>query len=300
MCASKPKGPKQKAPLTPAEAKRREMQREKQAAALAARAAGGEYTPSARKRKPLERRRELQRKAARAATRNATRRSAQKASKALRKSAPAVVVVPIFWKGQAGQMGSVLSVCTEAEQTLSGEGWSVELDAGHKYTPGQKFAYWEHRGVRLRVEVGPQEAARHCCTLALTRAPGVPAERINGGAVDASLPARLSEVSEQMRAEVGEMEVGEMEEASRKTDGAEGEIDERAGDEEAPQLQQESVHRHGGDDLEDDFDIKPSEEAKPKEKARAKKRKGYDTSGLTTQESARKLKPATKRKIVKF
>ena len=26
----------------------------------------------------------------------------------------------------------------------------VELDAGHKYTPGQKFAHWEHKGVALR------------------------------------------------------------------------------------------------------------------------------------------------------
>ena len=43
-----------------------------------------------------------------------------------------------------------------------------ELDAGSKYTPGQKFAHWEHKGVKLRVEVGPREAARKRCTLAKT------------------------------------------------------------------------------------------------------------------------------------
>ena len=50
-----------------------------------------------------------------------------------------------------------------------------ELDAGSKYTPGQKFAHWEHKGVKLRVEVGPREAARKRCTLAKTfQAGGLP------------------------------------------------------------------------------------------------------------------------------
>ena len=44
-----------------------------------------------------------------------------------------------------------------------------------RYTPGQKFAHWEHKGVKLRVEVGPREAARKRCTLAKTFQAGVPA-----------------------------------------------------------------------------------------------------------------------------
>ena len=53
-------------------------------------------------------------------------------------------------------------------QALEEGGVRCELDAGNKYTPGQKFAHWEHKGVKLRVEVGPREAARKRCTLAKT------------------------------------------------------------------------------------------------------------------------------------
>ena len=37
---------------------------------------------------------------------------------------------------------------------------NVWVDQRTKYTPGQKFAYWEHIGVKLRIEVksGPQPA----------------------------------------------------------------------------------------------------------------------------------------------
>ena len=48
----------------------------------------------------------------------------------------------------------------------------VELDAGHKYTPGQKFAYWEHLGIQMRIEVGPKEAENRTCIMAWTKTPG--------------------------------------------------------------------------------------------------------------------------------
>ena len=64
-----------------------------------------------------------------------------------------------------------------------------------RYTPGQKFAHWEHKGVKLRVEVGPREAARKRCTLAKTFQAGVPARRLTGVEVGSGLPGRLKELA---------------------------------------------------------------------------------------------------------
>lgn len=49
-----------------------------------------------------------------------------------------------------------------------------------RYTPGQKFAYWEHLGCKLRVEIGAQEMAQSCCTLAVSSVAGQVAKRIQG------------------------------------------------------------------------------------------------------------------------
>ena len=85
----------------------------------------------------------------------------------------------------------VLSACSDVEAALSGSARRVLLDAGHKYTPGQKFAHWEHKGVRLRVEVGPREAERGCCTVARTFNPGSPAHRPLASGISTSGTLRL-------------------------------------------------------------------------------------------------------------
>eukprot|EP00965_Chrysotila_dentata_P090795 2996631-Pleurochrysis_carterae.AAC.2 len=179
-----------------AEAARKEKQRQRQREALEARAAGAEFKKSKRSRKPLERRKFE----ARSKVSNRERRLKQKAAKQQKaKSAqagPEVVVVPIFWKGVAEQRGRVLSACKDIEQLLLRSGRRVELDSGTKYTPGQKFAHWEHRGVKLRVEVGPREAERGCCTLARTFKPGLAAKRVEGIKLDeeALLLRRLADL----------------------------------------------------------------------------------------------------------
>lgn len=255
-----------------AELKRREMQRAKQAEARAARAQGLAFVPAKKKRKPLERRRELQRKAQRAAVRNAARRSAQKAVKAAKATAPTVIVVPIYWKGQAGQMGQVLSVCTDAEQILKDAGWQVQTDGGHKYTPGQKFAYWEHRGVKLRVEVGPKEAMKGNCTLACTRSPGVPAERLNGVAVKAEiLPSELSKLKAQLEVELTHSPAEDKEESVE----AEPDIIESKEPPTSTETTKRSVRKstkvtRSGDDLEDDFDLSTSVEPQPKKSRKSR------------------------------
>ena len=164
------------------ERERRAYQRAKQQEAIEARSRGEIFESSRRvtfpKRKPLEARKEAERVSRRKAENAAKRRAAQKAVKQQRISAPDIVIVPIFWKGEAKQMARVLSACADVEKALAPGTWRVMLDAGHKYTPGQKFAHWEHKGVKLRVEVGPREAATGCCTIARTFTPSEPARRV--------------------------------------------------------------------------------------------------------------------------
>jgi len=40
---------------------------------------------------------------------------------------------------------------------LSQQGLDVWVDSRRHYTPGQKFAHWEFRGVMLRIEIGPED-----------------------------------------------------------------------------------------------------------------------------------------------
>lgn len=176
----KKKKPDPSAPVSPEEAARREKQRAAQQAAMAARQQGEAYTASKRKRAPKDRRKFDERDSQRKKSDNKQRRERQKETKKQRAQAPDVVVIPIFWKGEAGQRASVLSVCVDVEKLLSDAGKKVVMDGGHKFTPGQKFAHWEHRGVKLRVEVGPREAEKGCCTLARTFEPGSVARRETG------------------------------------------------------------------------------------------------------------------------
>ena len=230
-------GPAADAAAAEREAARRARQRELQQQALALRAQGGEYVPSKRKRKTLERRKFEARDSERHAAHNKKRRAAQKKVKKQRAEAPPVVIVPIFWKGEAGQRAKVLSVCADVEKLLGEAGTSTVVDAGKKYTPGQKFAHWEHRGVRLRVEVGPREAARGCCTLARTFEPGEPAKRVSGVGIDADLPRKL----DSLRDVKDEESVGDLGGDSIK-DGANG-----------SSVVARGSARSSGDQLDDDF-----------------------------------------------
>ena len=226
-------------PPSAEELARREHQRQQRLKALAAREGGGEFAKAKKKRPPKERRKFEKRKAEGKAERNKERRSRQGEAKKQKAAAPDVVVVPIFWKGHAQQMARVLSVCKDVEDALRSAGRRVELDAGHKYTPGQKFAHWEHKGVALRVEVGPREAARSCCTLARTLNPGDPARRIAGVAADA-VAAQL-EALEALDANAAQWPT---------TAEGLGGASASAGVDAVPAA---GAVRAGGDDLEDDF-----------------------------------------------
>lgn len=63
-----------------------------------------------------------------------------------------ILIVPIaFNKGK-----NVLKKAEELRDLLLGEGYRVELDA-RDLMPGEKFYYWEMKGVPIRIELGPKE-----------------------------------------------------------------------------------------------------------------------------------------------
>ena len=115
---------KVKAPVTPEEEARRQKQRECRELALAARGSGKEYLSAYKvraKKRPLQAQRKYERRQQgqpSKAERNTERRAAQMAAKAERLKAPTVIIVPIFWKGEADQMALVLSVCADVKKAL--------------------------------------------------------------------------------------------------------------------------------------------------------------------------------------
>jgi prolyl-tRNA synthetase len=81
-----------------------------------------------------------------------------------------VVIVPI-WRNDA-ERGPVLAAVEQARAELAAAGVRVKVDDRDDLTPGFKFNDWELRGVPLRVELGPRDAANATATLARRDVPG--------------------------------------------------------------------------------------------------------------------------------
>ncbi|CAE8652286.1 unnamed protein product, partial [Polarella glacialis] len=60
----------------------------------------------------------------------------------------------------------------DIKAVVAQQGVDVWVDARRHYTPGQKFAHWEHRGVMLRIEIGPEDLEAGVCRLCLAKTPG--------------------------------------------------------------------------------------------------------------------------------
>ena len=279
--------------LSAEERDRREWQRHQRAQAVELRAGGEEYINlTKKKRKPLEARRLEKRLLKRKKESAAQRREIQKEVKRQKLTAPEVVIVPIFWKGEAKQMARVLSACADVQAALKDTGKRIELDAGHKYTPGQKFAHWEHKGVLLRVEVGPREAERGCCTIARTFTPGHPAHRVQRVAIGSeSLPEALEKLA------ALEAVVEDGEEAG--ADAAPAAV--AAEPEDAETSGAASATRRGGDDLDDGLQVAwggqatgeaDGEEDDDQDDQPKKKKKKKSTSSAEVNERKPQKKPS--------
>ncbi len=79
------------------------------------------------------------------------------------KTAPIqVVIVPVPYKGKEEHVNEA---CRTIAVTLKDAGYRVELDLRGELTPGNKFYYWELRGVPIRVEIGPRDLANGVVTI---------------------------------------------------------------------------------------------------------------------------------------
>jgi prolyl-tRNA synthetase len=66
-----------------------------------------------------------------------------------------VVIVPILYKGKEK---AVAEKCKKIVDVLGREGIRVKLDDSDK-NPGEKYYYWEMKGVPIRLEIGPRDVS---------------------------------------------------------------------------------------------------------------------------------------------
>ena len=69
-----------------------------------------------------------------------------------------IVIVPIIFKKTVGEVAQIIEYAKNIKDKLSSMGLRVEIDASDK-RPGDKYYYWEMKGVPLRMEVGPRDLA---------------------------------------------------------------------------------------------------------------------------------------------
>jgi prolyl-tRNA synthetase len=73
-----------------------------------------------------------------------------------------VAIVPVPYKGKEEQVNEA---CRTVVSKLEDMGFRVELDLRGDLTPGNKFYYWELRGVPIRIEIGPRDLANGVVTI---------------------------------------------------------------------------------------------------------------------------------------
>lgn len=104
-----------------------------------------------------------------------------------------VVIVPI-WRNEE-QRGQVMGAVEPLLRELAEAGLRAHVDLREGQTPGFKFNDWEMRGVPLRLEVGPKEAASGELTVARRDKPvGEARVKIRRAGIAAALGDLLDEV----------------------------------------------------------------------------------------------------------
>jgi hypothetical protein len=156
-----PKSDPPKKAVGPYEDRRKEMQRNLQKLVLEMRAAGSsesdiKYAVTREKRKEERKIQALEEK----------RANEQKAT------SHDVIIVPVAWKRNHHEKITVDVTCDNVRRALFSTGLNPWLDCRREYSPGQKFAYWEHMGVKFRIEVGPEDVSQGVCRVVRADTPG--------------------------------------------------------------------------------------------------------------------------------
>jgi prolyl-tRNA synthetase len=73
-----------------------------------------------------------------------------------------VIIVPILYKGTEHK---IMEKCIEIEDLLRKVGIRAEVDDDVNKTPGDKFYFWEMKGVPIRIEIGPKELQNKVLTV---------------------------------------------------------------------------------------------------------------------------------------
>mmetsp|Transcript_50916 Transcript_50916/g.65202 ORF Transcript_50916/g.65202 Transcript_50916/m.65202 type:complete len:277 (-) Transcript_50916:20-850(-) len=166
--------------MTMDEAKK-ELQRQKQQAALKRQSAGGLT------KRELKRRRAAGEAIPKQPKISKKREWKAEEEKTVERSRPQhdLVIIPIFWRNVTGQEEAMVNEALRIKGVLHKVGLDVWVDRTHKLTPGQKLNFWESQGVRWRVEIGPKEAIKHKCVVSHQK----------GDAGDYSTVTKLANVS---------------------------------------------------------------------------------------------------------
>eukprot|EP00397_Hematodinium_sp_SG-2012_P026597 GEMP01027880.1.p1 GENE.GEMP01027880.1~~GEMP01027880.1.p1 ORF type:complete len:377 (+),score=100.00 GEMP01027880.1:181-1311(+) len=82
-----------------------------------------------------------------------------------------IVVIPICWRGRHDHL-AIVAAAQKVKDILAQQGLDAWVDSRRQYKPGQKFAYWEHLGLKYRVEVGPEDLQQNQCKVCKHGAPG--------------------------------------------------------------------------------------------------------------------------------
>lgn len=81
------------------------------------------------------------------------------------KYAPVQVVIVPIPAGPSELKKGIEELCNMVAEKLRSAGIRVTVDNREDMTPGDKFYYWERRGVPLRIEIGPREVQANVATL---------------------------------------------------------------------------------------------------------------------------------------
>lgn len=83
-----------------------------------------------------------------------------------------VIIIPVAWKRNHSDKIRVDAACDNVRRALYSTGLNPWLDCRREYSPGQKFAYWEHMGVQFRIEIGPEDILGGVCRVVYSENPG--------------------------------------------------------------------------------------------------------------------------------
>lgn len=115
-----------------------------------------------------------------------------------------VVIIPIFWKHEGDQRERVLAAAAATKaRMIEKSRLNVWIDSRTRYTPGEKFSYWEHLGVRVRVEIGPKDIATDTCALTLSSTPGQVGAKLGTYSIKGRCKALLQKIAQVRQDQLG-------------------------------------------------------------------------------------------------